>query len=684
MAPATHTAGVPYGETSGAAVLVEDVLLSVGNDDLITGGSFQVERGQKWGLVGSNGCGKSTLMRCLAGRRAVDAGGIAISPRLEVGYLEQVAVSGSTATVYEEARSRMTRLVDAKEALDAAERDLADGEETSQALCDALEEFEAAGGYTAEKDIADVLDGLGFARSMWDARCDGLSGGWQMRVALARLLLSPAARGEDGLLLLDEPSNHLDAASKQWLSRWIAASPATAVLISHDEALLDAACTHVAEIRGKGLHTYTGGYSKFLNARDERARLAAATYAKQLEEKARLEDFVRRFSANASKATQAQSRQKQLDKLIAEMEANAGEAAGAAAAEGAAGDLKRVKLWLPEPPASDKVVLRLKGAELGYDASTPLLKGSLQLERGMRVAVLGPNGAGKSTLLKSLAGKLPLLGGKRLVGDRAEVGVFSQDLAQELPQGARALDHVLEAAWEHDAKTPEQAGRNALGALGLSGEMALRRVGDLSGGEKARVALAAFVMKPCNVLLADEPSNHLDRAAIVALTDGLQDWGGALFVVSHNRAFLDELQPTHVLRVADGSFALENFGGRFSEADFEHRATADATAAATAAAAAAASASAETWSSGEAEGEELSYAERKRLMKGKEKAERLLLQVEKHEAELEALDVEMAAAGNDLGTLTELQQKRAALEAKMDDALEEAERLEAEAAAAGV
>jgi ATPase subunit of ABC transporter with duplicated ATPase domains len=206
------------------------------------------------------------------------------------------------------------------------------------------------------------------------------------------------------------------------------------------------------------------------------------------------------------------------------------------------------------------------------------LQGALKLERGQRIVVLGPNGAGKSTLLKSLAGTLPVVGGERVVGERVKIGVFSQDLAQELPSAERALDYVLASAREDDALLKEEKARNALGALGMSGHMALRTIGSLSGGEKARVALAAFVLRPRNVLLLDEPSNHLDIGAVNALTDGLRGWEGTVFAVSHNKEFCEALEPSHVVRVKAGEMFMENCYG-LSDADFDHEVVAgDATA----------------------------------------------------------------------------------------------------------
>jgi ATPase subunit of ABC transporter with duplicated ATPase domains len=304
-------------------------------------------------------------------------------------------------------------------------------------------------------------------------------------------------------------------------------------------------------------------------ARDERIAVAKALYEKQLAEEADLKDFIRRFSANASKSTQAQSRAKLLEKLQKEMLKTVS-AATATVSDGAAGDASAMNLRLAKPPPSNQDQLRLIDAKLGYTKENPILSGSLTLSREMRVVVLGPNGAGKSTLLKSIAGTMALVSGEREVCDeRVKLGVFSQDLAQYLPKDATCLEYVMDVARQDDPLMREEKGRAALGALGITGTMALRKIGSLSGGEKARVALAAFVLQPRNCLLLDEPSNHLDVGAVKALTDGLQGWDGCLFAVSHNKAFCESLNPTHVVRVKDGSFILENCYG-LTDADFEH------------------------------------------------------------------------------------------------------------------
>lgn len=274
----------------------------------VTHEPYVSEPGETVGLVGANGCGKSTLLRAISGARGVDAGDLRVAHRAAVGYLEQTAVSGSDLTVAQEARSRMTHVREAEHALADAERALEAGEpNAAEMLVSAQDRFEALGGNTVERRVADVLSGLGFAREAWDRPCAALSGGWQMRVALARLLLSPAgdsraAGVNGGLLLLDEPTNHLDAQAKEWLSGWLRAYAGTVLLVSHDEALLENAVDRLVEVRGGRLHGYSGNYSKFIDERTQRRKVAEAAEAKESAKAAKLEIFVAKNSARASTA----------------------------------------------------------------------------------------------------------------------------------------------------------------------------------------------------------------------------------------------------------------------------------------------------------------------------------------------------------------------------------------------
>ena len=387
------------------------------------------------GLVGANGAGKSTLLRCMTGQRRPDGGRLLLSQSVELGYLEQTAVSGSDRTVWEEAKSRMSQVIAAEAAVDAALQRLTDGDASAaEELAVAQETFVAVGGQDADKRIAGVLTGLGFAQADWAKPSSKFSGGWQMRIALARLLLGPAGQsaangGKGGLLLLDEPTNHLDSKARRraassfawpcslacslqaidWLASFLAGSTGTCVIVSHDETLLERACDRIVEarpplssssnhvahtlwqIRGGQLHTYTGSYRSFMAQRSEREAQTRAAAEAQQEEIARLEDFVRRFGANASKASQAKSREKVLEKL----RENAIELPAAASGAGP-GDASKASLRFLPPPPCHREIITMKDASVGWSPSSPPLitDVSLVIERGMRVLVLGENGTG--------------------------------------------------------------------------------------------------------------------------------------------------------------------------------------------------------------------------------------------------------------------------------------------------
>lgn len=349
-----------------------------------------------------------------------------------------------------------------------------------------------------------------------------------------------------------------------WLADFLASSSGSCVIVSHDEELLQKACDRIVEVRGGTLHHYTGSYSSFMEQRSQREDQARALALGQQEEIARLEDFVRRFGANASKASQAQSRAKVLEKL----RENAVEIPAASSGAGPGDKSKASLRFLPPPPCHREIIV-LKDGAVGWGGEALITGINLVVEKGHRLLILGPNGAGKSTLLKSIAGEIPLHSGSYSLGEGARVAVFSQDLAQDLPLEEPALEYVLAKAREQDPSITNQQGLRSLGALGLAGAMANRQIGQLSGGEKARVALAAFSLIPYNCLLLDEASNHLDAATIDVLSGALKSFEGSIVAITHNSAFATSLEATHVLRVKDGTAVLSaNFG--LSSADFDH------------------------------------------------------------------------------------------------------------------
>ncbi|MCA9494199.1 MAG: ABC-F family ATP-binding cassette domain-containing protein, partial [Myxococcales bacterium] len=590
--------------------------------------------GDHVGLVGRNGSGKTTLLRAMVGELGADGGRIVVRSGARVGWLPQQAVSGSTRTVWEEARSGMTRLLALKAELDAAEARAGDpgGPERLERATDA---FRLAGGYAADEKVGEVLHGLGFLPETWHRTCDTFSGGWQMRIALARLLLS-----DPDVALFDEPTNHLDLEARTWLANHLAAAPYAFVVVSHDRWLLDRCVSRVAEVRNRKVHEYTGNFASFLAQRELRDEQAATAYGRQQSEIARLERFVERFGAKATKAAQARSRQKALDKMER--------------VDAPEKQRKAARLKLPEAPPGALQAVQLVNATVGWSEDAPVLSGvDLSLDRGMRLVLLGPNGCGKSTILRALAGDSVLLAGRRRLGDRVRIGVFHQDLAQELPPDPSPLDLL---AQENPLVPPERV-RSVLGALGLPGDMALRPIGVLSGGEKARVALASLVLRPCNVLMLDEPTNHLDAETVDVLVEALQDYEGAVLLVTHDR-FVVERVATHVGRIADGKLTLRE-GVR--PEDFERP-------------------KAEKVGVTEVSAEAVDHQERKRRQREAERARRRLQQVQdeipKAEAKLAELDDALIAAATDHAKVTELARQREQVQSAVDGLYAEWEALE--------
>jgi ATP-binding cassette subfamily F protein 3 len=558
--------GYVVGDTKGAALLVENVAISRGSNIIVKNVSLRVEPKQRWAIVGPNGAGKSTLLGAITGTILKDEGRALVAPKTKVGYLKQTAVAGSTKTVGEEASSGMEEIVEARRVMDLASDAILNGDTSTVALqkmADTTEQFEAVGGYTQEQLVDSVLGGLGFTPADTHRACGEFSGGWQMRIALAKLLLS-----QPQLLLLDEPSNHLDSAARSWLANYLSNYQHSMILVSHDLTLLQQSVNNIAEVAGQTLLTYSGcNYEKYLFEKEFRAKSAWAEYERNLEEAKKLQSFVDRFGASATKASQAQSRVKMIEKMRLEGKLTPPPTAVV--------ETRRApKLQLPAPPrAIGEELISLRSADIGHDSNeAPLLTNiSLDIKRGMKLLLRGPNGAGKSTLMAALRGKLPLLSGERIENVKLRLGVFTQDLAQELDVKARAVDLVLEHARGGkfgDVNISDQDARNTMGLLGLSQDKPLRLVGDLSGGEKARVALSMFALKASNLLMLDEPSNHLDVECIAALGDSLSSWDnsekgakdGAVVVISHDQSFCETVGFTHVGTVQDGVVTIEQRG----------------------------------------------------------------------------------------------------------------------------
>lgn len=495
---------------------------------------WQVNRDDRVGLCGPNGAGKTTLLRLLAGLDEPDAGAIYRPTALTVGYLPQDGLVHGGRTLFDEASTAFQVLLDMKAEMHALEEQLGDtslpDDEHERALIrysELQERFRSLDGYGIELKVTTVLMGLGFSRDDFGRPTETFSGGWQMRIALAKLLL-----GRPGLLLLDEPTNHLDLDARNWLEGYLATCPDAVIVVSHDRFFLDAVVTRIVEVGLRTLTTYTGNYSTYLVERDRRLEQLREAKRRQDEEVARIRVFIDRFRYQATKAAQVQSRLKMLEK-ITPIEVPP--------------ERRRVRFSFPSCVSSGRIVFELSEARKAYQGKVVFDRVSLQVERGDRVALIGPNGAGKSTLMRLLSGVEPPDTGARAEGHRVVMQYFAQDEAARLDP-ALSVHETLETG------SPMQmvpAIRKILGGFLFSGDDVYKKVAVLSGGERTRLAVARMLLRPANTLLLDEPTNHLDLDSKDVLLEALEDFGGTLVFVSHDRYFLDRLA-TKVVEIGSG------------------------------------------------------------------------------------------------------------------------------------
>src|SRR5438552_10265413 len=498
---------------------------------------FQINERDRIGLVGDNGTGKSTLMKILSGILPPDEGEVIGARELTFGYLPQDGLFARGRTVFEEGRSVFGDLQRLEDECRRLEHELAEMEHSGPEHDKKLErystmsqQFRLQGGYTLDARVGAVLHGLGFSRSDWNRPCEEFSGGWQMRIALAKLLLQ-----QPSLLLLDEPTNHLDLEARNWLEAYLQGYPSALVMVSHDRYFLDATVRRVLEIRNRSVHFYKGNYSDFLRQRDERMVQLVAAYEAQQKEIARIKAFADRFRAKATKAAQVQSRLKDLERMERiELPPQP----------------KPIRLRFPEGPRTGRAVLELNDVTAGYGDTAVFRDLNLILEKGERIALVGPNGAGKSTLMKILAGRLPLTRGRRKEGHNVVVSYFAQDQDDLLASTRTVWDEVYSVAPNH--VVPQL--RTLLGCFLFSGDAIEKPVSVLSGGERSRLVLCKLLFSPANCLLLDEPTNHLDIRSKDVLMEALEDYGGTLVFVSHDRYFLDGLA-TKVLDVGNQNAA---------------------------------------------------------------------------------------------------------------------------------
>jgi ATP-binding cassette, subfamily F, member 3 len=512
---------------------------------LFEAADWLVTPNERTGIVGANGTGKSSLLKVLAGIEGLDSGQITTQKALTVGYLPQEGLSLSGRSVFAECMTVFAGL----RALEEEQEDLARRMSELDPQCPEYAqvadrfhhveaEFRARDGYAVESQVGMVLSGLGFPQRDWKRRTEEFSGGWQMRIALAKLLLE-----KPNLLLLDEPTNHLDLEARNWLEQYLANYPYAFVLISHDRYFLDITVRKVLELWNKGLHFYTGGYTRYEQLKQERRAQLQAAYENQQDRVRQLEAFISRFRYQATKAKQVQSRIKELER-IERIEIPTEE--------------KAIHFSFPQPKPSGRIVAEFKGVAKSYGDHTVFSDAQFVIERGERVALVGVNGAGKSTLIKILAGVEPVTAGEYTLGHNAEPDYFAQDQYKELDPGARLIDDLAMVA----PRATNTELRSILGSFLFSEDDVFKSIGVLSGGERNRYALARMLMQPSNFLLLDEPTNHLDIRAKDVLLRALQNYTGTVVFVSHDRYFIDKLA-TRIIEVEAGEVHL--FPGNYED-----------------------------------------------------------------------------------------------------------------------
>ncbi|MCB9462490.1 MAG: ABC-F family ATP-binding cassette domain-containing protein [Candidatus Eisenbacteria bacterium] len=485
------------------------------------------------GLVGPNGSGKSTWLKMLAGEESPNEGRFETPKGYRIGYLPQFSFRLGTGTVRQEARAAFEPLLALRREQESLEREMEANPAEAESLLGRVghleEQFKDRGGYDIDRKVDRVLRGLGFSLADFERLVGDLSGGWQMRVALARLLLE-----QPDLLLLDEPTNHLDIEARDWLEGFLAGYPGSFVVVSHDRFFLDRTVNRVSDIMQRKLVDYSGNYSKFLTERERRYDAAMKAWERQQEEIKRIERFIERFKAKNTKATQAQSRVKMLEKIER--------------LEKPVLPPKTIHFKFPSPDRSERIVFRLEDVAKSYGSLQVFEKVDLLIERGQKVALVGPNGAGKSTLMRILADQEPIDRGERVTGKSVKMEFFAQDAADRLPKDLT----VLRAAEDQAPTSFIPQVRGLLGAFLFSGPAVDKPIPVLSGGERNRLALALMLMTPSNLFLMDEPTNHLDMDSKDVLLHALKTFEGTVVFVSHDRFFLSNLAD-RVIEVGGGT-----------------------------------------------------------------------------------------------------------------------------------
>lgn len=504
---------------------IDGITLHFGERALFDNVNTIINPGERIGLVGPNGAGKSTLLKIIAGEQQADSGGISMSNEATVGYLPQDGVEPNPdLTVFEEVEHAFADIMKLRGEFDAVQTKLETASSDSKEHEEALTEFgeiqhklENSGSYTLQADIERILAGLGFSPEDFERSTTEFSGGWLMRIALAKLLLQNPT-----YLLLDEPTNHLDIESLQWIEAFLKNYDGAVIIVSHDRAFLDNVTNRTLALRMGSLDEYAGNYTFYEKKYEKEKELLKQQYENQQKEIKQTQEFIDRFRYKATKAKQVQSRIKQLEKMEQiELEQEQSE----------------ISFQFPSPERSGQVVMTLDDVVKKYDDNTVFDGIDYEIERGDKIAVVGPNGAGKSTMIRILAGLEPITDGERKVGYNVTPGYFAQHQADELDPKNTPLDE-MRLAGSHESETKL---RTILGSFLFVGEDVFKKVSVLSGGEKSRVALAKMLLNSGNFLIFDEPTNHLDMQSKNILQQALQQFPGTLMIVSHDRDFLDPI-----------------------------------------------------------------------------------------------------------------------------------------------
>jgi ATP-binding cassette subfamily F protein 3 len=507
--------------------------------------TWQLGDRERVGLCGPNGAGKTTLLRMMAGLDEPDSGSILKPSALTVGYLPQDGLSHTGRTVFDEATLAFGDLLAMKAEMHDLEERLGDPSIPEAAhegmlgrYADLQDRFRVRDGYSIELKTATVLQGLGFKTSDFERRTETFSGGWQMRIALAKLLL-----GQPSLLLLDEPTNHLDLEARNWLESYLNEYPHAVILVSHDRFFLDAVVTRIADLTLRTLTDYFGNYSHYLVAHEAHLEQLRKAKREQDEEVGRVKMFIDRFRYQATKASQVQSRIKALEKVVP-IEVPP--------------ERKKIHFDFPSCGKSGRTVLELQHVRKMYGDLVVFKDLNLHIERGDRIALVGVNGAGKSTLMRMLSGAEAPDAGERIEGHHVVMQYFAQDEATRMDPTPTVYETLQSGS--PNAMVP--AIRNILGGFLFSGDDVYKKVRVLSGGERTRLAVARMLLRPSNTLLLDEPTNHLDLDSKEVLLDALVDFGGTLIFVSHDRYFVERLA-TKIVEVGDGSAVV--YPGTYAE-----------------------------------------------------------------------------------------------------------------------